>query len=114
MAYPVVWKKRPYDGIVRSTGDYEDINLTRRIGFQQGYEQAEKDLGWHSVEESLPEIDEEVIVLSDVIHGKKIEGANYICFGHLVDKRYCVDYDGWNFPGVHHWMRRPKIPNEDE
>ena len=80
--------------------------------YQQGYEKAEKDLGWHSVEESLPEVDEEVIVLSDVIHGKKVEGANMICFGHIVDKRYCVDYDGWNFPGVHHWMPCPKIPNE--
>ena len=90
-----------------------DWNEIRRTHFQEGYEKAERDLGWHSVEESLPEIDEEVIVLSDVIHGKKVEGANWICFGHIVDKRYCVDYDGWNFPGVHHWMRCPKIPNEE-
>ena len=82
-------------------------------GYQQGKKDTEKHLGWHSVDESLPPVDEEVIVLSDVIHDKKVEGANMICFGHIVDKRYCVDYDGWNIPGVHHWMKCPKIPNED-
>ena len=107
-AYPEQMEWSPYGPIP------VDINLESRGKFQQGYEQAEKDFGWHSVEESLPKVDEEVIVLSDVIHGKKVEGANWICFGHIVDKRYCVDYDGWNFPGVHHWMRCPKIPNEHE
>ena len=77
-------------------------------------EQAEKDLGWHSVDECLPEIDEEVIVLTNNIHGKTVKGANYICFGHLVDRRYAMDYNGWNIPGVKFWMPCPKIPNQDE
>ena len=79
----------------------------------EGYEQAEKDLGWHSVDECLPKIDEEVIVLVDNIHGKVVEGANYICFGHIVDKNIAVDYNGWNIPGVKFWMPCPKIPNEE-
>ena len=98
----------------KSSCGYEERNLQRKCPYndfiERGYELAEKDLGWHSVDESLPPVDEEVIVLSDVIHGKKVEGANWICFGHIVDKRYCVDYDGWNFPGVHHWMKCPKLP----
>ena len=73
------------------------------------YEQAEKDLGWHSVKESLPPIDDEVIVLTDDIHGKIVPGAHRICYGHIVDKNIAVDYDGWNIPGVTHWMPCPKL-----
>ena len=82
-------------------------------GAKWGYEQAEKDLGWHSVKESLPPMDEEVIVLSDIINGKEVHGACCISFGHIVDKRYCVDYDGWNIPGIHHWMPCPKINGKE-
>lgn len=88
-------------------GGCRDINLDLRIGYQDGYEQAEKELGWHSVEETLPEIDEEVIVLTDKIAMYKIG------FGHIVDKTRCVDYNGWNIPGVKFWMPYPKIPNND-
>ena len=77
--------------------------------YQEGYEQAEKDLGWHSVEESLPEMDEEVIVLKD----KQNTGLVYeIAFGHLVDIERCIDYNGWNVPDVKFWMPMPKIPEE--
>ena len=109
MAYPVVWKRRPYDGIVRSTGDYEDINLTRRIGFQQGYERAERDLGWHPASEHPP-IDEEVIVLTDALG---VAPYYEIAIGHIVNID-CVDFNGWNIRGVVWWMPMPKIPNEDE
>lgn len=84
-------------------------NVKLHDEFQAGYEQAEKDLGWHSVDECLPEIDEEVIVLTNVIHGKEISSARYICYGHIVNKKYCVDYDGWNIPGVKYWMKCPKL-----
>ena len=107
-AYPV---KKEWVG--NQYGAYGDINSNSRLKFQQGYEQAEKDLGWHSVDECLPKIDEEVIVLVDNIHGKAVEGANYICFGHIVDKNIAVDYNGWNIPGVKFWMPCPKIPNEE-
>lgn len=71
-AYPQVWNEE----------EDCDVNYDGRCGFIEGYEQAEKDLGWHSVEESLPPIDEEVIVLTDNIHGKTVKGATWICFGH--------------------------------
>lgn len=80
-----------------------------RSFFQEGYELAEKDLGWHSVEESLPPVGEDVIVLADRLN----LGSMYaIAIGHIVDKEKAVDYDGWNIPGVKFWMPMPKIPNE--
>lgn len=90
-----------------------DHNAPKREGFIKGYEQAEKDLGWHSVDESLPEIDEEVIVLRDELG---VAPMYNMSFGHLVDypKRFAMDYNGWNVPGVKFWMPCPKIPNQDE
>lgn len=95
--------------------------------FVAGYKEAEKDLGWHSVKEMLPPIDEEVIVLTDDIHGTIVPGAHGICFGHRPNpdgwdgknmktgevKHYdVVTYDGWNIPGVTHWMYCPKLEEE--
>lgn len=66
--------------------------------------------GWISVDERLPEMDEEVIVLKD----KQNTGLVYeISFGHLVDTERCIDYNGWNVPDVKYWMPCPKIPNND-
>lgn len=68
-----------------------------------------KEPRWIPVTESLPPVDEEVIVLSNIMHGKPVP-SHYISFGHIVDRRYCMDYDGWNFPGVTHWMHCPELP----
>ena len=85
-----------------------------RDAFWDGYEQAEKELGWHSVDESLPEVDKEVIVLEDIlVEGSLKVGFGKIAFGHIVDKTRCVDYNGWNIPGVKFWMPCPEIPNND-
>lgn len=80
--------------------------------FVAGYKEAERDLGWHSVKESIPPIDEEVIVLTDDAHGKIVPNSHQICFGHIVDKNIAVDYEGWNIPGVTHWMHCPKLEKE--
>lgn len=100
--------------------DYDDILVYRadrgsaimgRANVMFVYKQAEKDLGWHSVEESLPPIDEEVIVLADRLN----LGALFaISFGHIVDRMHCSDYNGWNIPGVKYWMPMPKIKEEKE
>ena len=79
--------------------------------FIQGYEQAEKDLGWHSVNDYLPEVDEEVIVLTDDLGTAPIYK---IAFGHIVNKEKCEDYNGWNISGVKFWMPCPTIPKEEE
>lgn len=106
----------------------EDVQDAFEDGIAEGYKQAEKDLGWHSVKESLPPYDEEVIVLTDYIAGKHVQGANKLCFGHRPDPKgwdgkdlvtgkvehfQPKTYDGWNTPGVHHWMYCPKLNGEE-
>ena len=95
---------------ILSDDEYNRWNIN--YDFKNGYEEAEKDLGWHSVDESLPPMGEEVIVLTNVINGRVVDSARYICFGHIVNKEYAVDYDGWNIPGVKYWMPCPKLPEE--
>ena len=51
-----------------------------------------------------PAIDEEVIAL--------VGEYNMIFFAHIVDKRFCVDYDGWNIPDVKCWIPCPKIEED--
>lgn len=92
---------------ILSDDEYNRWNIN--YDFMNGYEEAEKDLGWHSVEESLPPMDEEVIVLSNIVNGHYISSARRISFGHIVNKEICVDYDGWNIPGVKYWMPCPKL-----
>lgn len=86
-----------------------DSALPVRKFYIRAYERAEKDLSWHSVDASLPPMDEEVIVLSDELNTAPIYK---IGFGHIVDKNIAVDYNGWNIPGVRYWMPCPKIPEE--
>lgn len=51
---------------------------------------------WFSVDECLPERDAECIVL---------DKDGRISFGHIVDKKIAVDYDGWNIPNVVFWTK---------
>ena len=110
--YPDYWKCYPFE-----------TNKEARAAFIKGYEQAEQDLGWHSVEESLPEIDEEVIVLTTDLVGEPIYYR--ISFGHRIkntvfkvrigsktSKITPKNFNGWNIPGVKFWMPMPKIPKE--
>ena len=86
-----------------------DANKQPRVFFQEGYEQAEKDLGWHSVDESLPPMDEEVIVLLG-----RYDDLFEIAVGHIVNKDIAIDFNGWNIPGVKFWMPMPEIPKEEK
>lgn len=82
-------------------------------GYQQGKKDAEKHLGLHSVEESLPPVDEEVIVLRNESNGITLPYPYNLTYGHLVaDKTIFVEYNGWNVPGVKYWMPIPKLPEE--
>ena len=51
-----------------------------------------------------PAIDEEVIAL--------VGEDKMISFAHIVDKKRCVDYDGWNIPDVRLWIPCPKIEED--
>ena len=70
---------------------------------------ADGELEWCSVNYSLPEIDEEVIVLTDELGTAPVYN---ICLGHIVDRRYAMDFNGWNIPGVKYWIPLPKIPEK--
>lgn len=117
-------KLENYDDILVYRTD-RDNALMGRANVICVYEQAEKDLGWHSVEESLPPVDEEVIVLTDIIAEDSIKiGLGRICFAHIVNPELTVEvggisyapmsYSGWNIDGVKYWMPMPKIPKEEE
>lgn len=104
--YPIYWAKA-----VMSDGNIIDLdaNETTRNVFKLGYEQAEKDLGWHSVDESIPPMGEEVIVLTNMMNGIYLSSARRLSFGHIVNKEICTDFDGWNIPGVKYWMPCPEL-----
>lgn len=98
--------------VVYNTKEKSFTHYELMCAAQKGYEQAEKDLGWHPSTEHPP-VDEEVIVLTDIItKGGLNAGLGKIAFGHIVDKDIAVDYDGWNIEGVRYWMPMPEIPKE--
>lgn len=86
-----------------------DTHVPIRTIYLKGYEQAEKDLGWKSVDESIPPMGEEVIVLTNMMNGIYLSSARRLSFGHIVNKEICTDFDGWNIPGVKYWMPCPKL-----
>lgn len=114
-SYPIKMTPLVYQDLIDQFGGKTeiDVNTYPRCLFQEGYEQAEKDLGWHSVKESLPSIGEEVIALCNEVNGTTLPTACYMCFAHLVeDKTIFVEYNGWNIPGVKYWMSCPELPEK--
>ena len=67
--------------------------------------------GWIDVNKSLPPMDEEVIVIRSE-SPNETNPLYKISFGHIVDRRYCVDFAGWNVPCVRYWMPCPEIPEK--
>ena len=116
-----LWKDRPEDKRSRWTVDAFPAN---QIGDAPLIKIAPSDgFAWRSADESLPQIDEEVIALSNVMHGKETPGL-HICFAHRPDPNGWdgrdidtgkvthhdpVTYDGWNIPGVKYWMPCPTL-----
>ena len=82
-------------------------HTTARMVAEALWPKVEKDLGWHSADESLPPIDEEVIVLLG-----SYDDLLEIAVGHIVNKDIAIDFNGWNIPGVSYWMPMPEIPEK--
>ena len=61
---------------------------------------------WIDASISQPKQDVEVLVLLETVAG----GCYKIAFGHIVDKRKCMDYNGWNIEGVRYWFPCPEMP----
>ena len=73
--------------------------------FLHGVEWSDKNPYWRDANEDKPRQDEEVIA---------IVGENLmISFAHIVNKKYAIDYDGWNIPDVRYWMPCPPIEEEE-
>ena len=91
--------------------EYHNENYTEddiRQAFEKGTKWADDNpkLSWIRVEDSLPEQDEQVIVLCD-----ELNTATFykISFAHIVDKTMCQDYNSWNIPNVVYWYPMPKL-----
>lgn len=76
-------------------------------GYQQGYEQAEKDLGWISVKDRLPE--EGHFVLTCVS-----DNGTPQCVGMALLLEDGTWWDGDIKVSVDYWMEVPKLPKEEE
>ncbi len=92
----------------KDAADLENIYKIAELSAIKMAEWKDEQLGWHDAKKEQPPMDEEVIVLTNVLNGKELSTPRRICFGHIVDKEICVDYDGWNIPGVAYWMYNPK------
>ena len=100
-AYPV---KQSYNDYY---GDYEDVNIVERISFQEGYEQAEKDLGWISVKDRLPEVGHFVLTcVSDT--------GTPQCVGMALLLEDGTWWDGDIKVRVDYWMEVPKLKEEQK
>ena len=100
-AYPVLevcnHANGPYD-----TFSKLDVNKERRNCYQQGYEQAEKDLGWISVKDRLPEVGHFVLTcVSDT--------GTPQCVGMALLLKDGTWWDGDMKVRVDYWMEVPKL-----
>lgn len=76
--------------------------------FLHGVEWSDKNQYWRDVrdsDESLPPVDEEVIAI--------VGDSLMISFAHIVNKKYAIDYNGWNIPDVRYWLPCPPIEEEE-
>ena len=105
-------KKEEAVALLERYSNYDGMGIPNLAGCKEAMRvavDALKDLGWHAVDEFLPPMDEEVIVLTDEFGNAPVYE---IAVGHTVDKNKVTDFDGWNIPGVRFWMPMPEIPKE--
>lgn len=69
--------------------------LAKMVSNMQGRRPKQVSPIWVSVNDRLPPVDKEAVVLTK-------DGE--ICFGHIVDKKIAKDYNGWNIPDVEYWL----------
>lgn len=85
---------------------------TERNAFVQGYEQAEKDLGWISVEDRLPE--ESGFYITCVEQSGVAQCVSVDNYFDVKRKEWIEDDEDNCIAAVDYWMPMPKLPKEDE
>lgn len=106
------WKtypKRPEQRYITAHGTFEfDYDAPNREGFIKGYEQAEKDLGWISVKDRLPEKSGYYITCVER-NGK----PKYVYADDYFDaKKKEWFYEEKCIADVDYWMEIPKLPEK--
>lgn len=102
----------------------EYMRFNMNLDFKNGYEQAEKDLGWISVKDRLPE---ERKYESDTLQGHHewtesdrvfvLDDRGVAMVDSLRNGKFWLDgkKDCDGFPHyIEYWMPIPKLPNKDE
>lgn len=102
--FPVKIIKISYQDLINIFGGkgFVDSNSIPRLYFQQGYEQAEKDLGWISVKDRLPKIGH--LVLTCVSYTGTLQ---YVKMALLLEDN--IWWDGDTKVCVDYWMEIPKL-----
>ena len=102
-AYPIV---RTYNDYV---GDYDDTNFVQRIAYEEGYMCAEKDLGWISVKDRLPDTTAYVFTCIEMNGIPQCVGFHY-----YKDGKWFEGFEEDTVGAVEYWMPIPKLPKEEE
>lgn len=93
------------EGIQSGVSPFPNTHILERKCYIEGYEQAEKDLGWISVKDRLPEVGHFVLTcVSDTETPQCVGMAILLNDGTWWDgdMKVCVDY----------WMEVPKLKEE--
>ena len=105
-AYPEEITPLNYQELIDAFGGKTevDFNLLPRLTFQQGYEQAEKDLGWISVKDRLPDTTGYVFTCVEMNGIPQCVGFHY-----YKDGKWWEGYEEDSVGAVEYWMKIPKI-----
>lgn len=112
-AYPIDMQPIRYpDYIDQFGGKTEiDVNSYLRCLFQEGYELAEKDLGWISVKDKLPDSDGWYFACNEKNHGVICSiGVSY--FNGEIWQDQDEDFNLIE-SNIDYWMPVPKLPNKE-
>lgn len=106
-AYPIKMTPLVYQDLIDQFGGKTeiDVNTYPRCLFQEGYLQAEKDLGWISVNDRLPDEGHFVFTCSEDEGHPQCVGVACLLKGEW--------WDGEGHLNVDYWMEIPKLPKEE-
>lgn len=93
----------PYNRAITSNDVEYDGNFCNRLPYTEGYEQAEKDLGWISVKDRLPEEDGRYITCHAICGV-----ATRVEVSLFMNGRWIASHEE-----LDHWMPIPELKEEE-